>query len=256
MAVTTRYLCGHLFVRVLGALIVLTALALLFDLLDAGDDLLDDGVSGIRDLFAYIGLRLPSLVSQMMPVACLTGSLISITALLRHRELVVLWAFGHSPHLIMSKLIPIMLLLSAIQFVIDDQLVPPTLAELRAWQVGQFKGQLSGTDGQYLWMRSGQDILRFPMSIPDVDKLENVTIFRRDAEGMLESRWQVEQASRETGGWRLDDITIIRPSEADEHLESMLWEVSIDTEQLALLAAPPRELSLQSLITIIDADAY
>ncbi len=256
MTVLSRYLCGHALLRTVGALIALSALALLFDLLDAGDDLLDDGVEGVRDLLVYIVLRLPSLMSQMLPVACLTGGLISVTALLRYRELEALWGFGHSPYALMARLMPLMLVISFSQLLLDDQLVPPTVAELRMWQVGPFKGQLGGVAGNYLWMRDGRDILRLQTTPGNDDELVNLTIFRRDAEGMLEERWHADKARRSDDGWILENVIVAPLGRTNEHLETLAWHGTIDTGQLALLATPPRELSLRSLLTIVEADAF
>ncbi len=256
MTTLSRYICGHIFMRFLGSLIGLVALALLFDLLDAGDDLLDDGIASVADLIGYIFLRLPSLASQMLPFAALTGSLISVTTLLRHRELVIIWGIGQSPYALMRAMAPLAVILFSMQLLIDTMLVPPTLSELRVWQVGAFKHRFTGVDGGYLWLRSEGDVVRMSSFIDKQNRLEAVTIFRRDENGMLESQWRAESATQQGEGWRLDNVTII-PTRGDSTFEeTRLWNGTIEPEKIKLIATPPRELSLSQLWTVITNGAF
>ncbi|MFD1378321.1 LptF/LptG family permease [Fodinicurvata halophila] len=203
-------------------------------------------------------MALSSFLSQLLPIATLLAALLMFAEMQRSRELVSLWNSGISPIRLMRGLLPVGCLLAAMQFTLDDQILPETTVQLREWQVGEFSEatDLAGSDGQ-VWLRSGSDYLRISQESLGDENLKDLTLFRRDDRGLLYERLDAESAQRTSNGWLLREVT--RQGEAQtapETLPVYLWDGSIEPEGLQLLARPPRELSLAQLAELISHDSY
>ena len=87
MSIITRYLNRHVLVRLLVVLFAGVGFALLFDLLDVGSRVMRR--SDLPDAIAlgrYALIRLPTLVSELLPLVTLIASLVAVLDLLRRRS--------------------------------------------------------------------------------------------------------------------------------------------------------------------------
>src|SRR3954452_3026660 len=94
-------------VRLAVVLFAVGGFALLFDLLENGDSVVR-GSAGYRwPLATYALLRLPIILSEMMPLSALVAAILAVGDLLRHRELVIMWNGGVSPFGLIVRLLPV-----------------------------------------------------------------------------------------------------------------------------------------------------
>lgn len=255
MAVLTRYLNG-LFLRTLAITIfAILAFALLFDLLDVSDDLLHSDLPPLVAFGRYILLRLPTLFSESLPIASLIAGLFMAAGLLRNSEMTVIWASGVSILSVMSRLLPAALLVLVVKFANDDLLVPHSIEQLRAWNVGNFKNMRLGVGSEFIWFRKDDRIYRLPLTDYDESTGTTLTVFELDQDGKLVSRgdasgvlfngdkWHLSELTNQVGGQRETerDITIAAP---------------MDPTHLDWLYRPPQELSAWQLADVIIKDGY
>jgi lipopolysaccharide export system permease protein len=258
MSVVARYLNRMFLVRFLVILFGVIGFATVIDLIDVGPELVTAPEGGLVAGLRYFGLRLPIMLSELMPLAALIAGLLAVADLLRHRELVVLWSSGVRPIAILWMLLPAGLGLIATKLLVDDRVVPQAMAELRVWGIGEYRHRPSeGAAGLYYWLRSGNDIVRLSANAISAGKVAELTIFRRGPDGILTERIDAATAADIEGGWRLQDVVRARVADRTvERLPTLDWPGSIDVERIQLLARPPRELGLGQLYEIIEAGGY
>ncbi len=252
-----RYLNRMVLLRVAVATTAVILFALLFDLLDASDDLIRRE-GGVIEAFArYFVLRFPSLLTEVLPFATLLGALFAAADLMRHGELTIFWASGISPLGIILRLLPVCLLVFGIKLVNDDLLVPGTVQQLRAWDVGYFRGGLEGFVGEHLWVEHGGSFIRLPRLEPGQETAADVVILRRDADGNLAERITAASAELTPGAWRLVDVDRGRVGEGRFVREAeYVFENGIDVDRIRVVARPPQEVALLDLVDIVRNDGY
>ncbi|MBK8209407.1 MAG: LptF/LptG family permease [Rhodospirillales bacterium] len=92
MSILGRYLTARFGAYLAFMLGALTALALTLDLMEEADRVLESDPGSISALIWYSVLRLPDILAQMLPIATLLGIVVMLGRLLRHSELVAMWA--------------------------------------------------------------------------------------------------------------------------------------------------------------------
>ncbi len=255
--VLIRYLNRLVLLRVAVATTAVILFALVFDLLDASDDIIRSEGGTAAAFARYFALRLPSLLTEILPLATLLGALFAAADLMRHGELTIFWAAGVSPLGIIVRLLPVCLLVFAIKLANDDLLVPGTVQELRAWDVGYFKGGLEGVGGDHLWVEHAGSIIRLPRLESGQEVAEDVVILRRDARGNLTERITAAEAVLAPGAWRLTDVRRSRVGEGRVvEAPGAVFENDIDIDRLGVVARPPQEVALLDLLDIVRHDGY
>lgn len=258
MKVLTIYLNRMFLVRFLVVLFAVIGFAAVIDLIDVGAELARAPEGAFAAGLRYFGLRLPIMLSELMPIAALIAGLLAVTDLLRHRELVVIWSSGVRPVSILRMLLPAGLALVALKFVIDDQALPRAANALRLWGIGEYRHTLAeGQVGGYYWIRAGDDIIRMSANAAAAGEISDVTIFRRGSDGILTERLQAASATQTSEGWELHDVVRARVAgHVVDRLSTLAWPGQIDVERIRLLARPPRELELAQLQAIAAAGGY
>lgn len=258
MSVLARYVSRMFLIRLAVVLFSVGGFGLLFDLLENGNSV-TRGAAGLAwPILTYSLLRLPIIVSEMVPLSALVAGILTVGDLLRHRELVIMWNGGVSPLGLILRLLPVGLLLVVGKFAVDDWIVPRASAELRSWAVGDYKrSSIIGGEGDAIWLRSGQDVVRIAKDAAARRRVADLVIFRRDDDGLLLERLDAAAARPVAKGWILRDVTRRTVgSGKTERLPSLAWSGKIDLEEIALLAREPRELSLTQLGRVIDNQAF
>lgn len=258
MRVIARYVARSISLR-LAVLLLGGGLFLLgFDLLENASNVMASTGEGLPALLRYGVLRLPAILSLLLPIAALIAGLLSFAEHMRHRELVAVWNAGASPFRLLRALLPVCALLAAVQFLVDDRLVPQTAQALRAWGVDADLGaSFKTTDFDVVWLRSGPDILRIPSPDPGRRRLRDITIFRRDEQGILRERIDAAVAERQESGWRLKDV--VRRDAGGRpvrRLPEMTWTDEIEVEAVELLSTQPQALALRDLLRVIQNNGY
>lgn len=259
MTVLARYLSRMFLVRFVVVLFAVIGFAAVLDLLDVADELVQGPGGGTAAALRYLTLRLPFLLSELMPIAALVTGLLTVGDLLRHRELVVLWGSGVRPVTILLLLLPTGLGLAGVKFLIDDLALPRAAAALRLWGIGDYRHHAAdGQAGDYYWLRSGDDILRLSANAATASKIVDLTIFRRDPRGILQERLDAARAEPFPDGWRLYEVTrsAVGGRRTIEQLDQLDWQGAVDLDRVRLMARPPRELPLQALHEIVQAGGY
>ena len=207
MWLLSRYVCRYFLRYFCAGLAACAAILLVVELFDRIDEFIGREVLWI-DAAYYLALKLPWMVYQMVPAACLLASVLTFSTLNKHHETVAMRAHGVSP----LRLTRPLFLLGAVAclglLVAQEYLLPYTnqtsnlLWRTRIQRVktdprlGLFK------KGQ-IWYRSGQRIWSAQLSVPLEQRLLGVTIYELDAHDMIRQRYDAAEARSAGQGWTL-----------------------------------------------------
>jgi len=252
----SRYLVRLYLVRLAVVLLAVTGFALVFDLLDMGPRVVRRAGGSTWALLAYVPIRLPTLVTELLPMVALVAGLLTASDLLRWRELVAMWGAGVSRLALVGRLWPVALVVLGGKLLLDDLAVPATVPALRAMGAADFK-TVGLPSGGAIWLKAGNDVLRLPSDAAALGQPRDLLILRLDPQGRLVERIEAARAEPGPEGWLLREV-VRRPaaSRPVERLEEFLWPVRIELDQVALMAKLPRELSIAQLVRVIEADGF
>jgi lipopolysaccharide export system permease protein len=204
MSLLGRYVSYRFIVHFALVLSAMSALALTLDLMEEADKVLRSASDDSVALLRYSGLRLPVIAAQMLPIAALLGMLFTLAQFMRHRELVALWSSGVSPIGLIVAVLPVAVVLAAVDFANNDVAVPETQSALRSLGfASERKSALASEKSEAEWLLSGSDVVRLPKQPSTDGVLRHISIFRRDADGRLIERIDAESATPQDGGWML-----------------------------------------------------
>ena len=250
LAIYQRYLFRQAFAAIL---LVLLAFVALFGFFDFIEELRGVG-RGRYDLevaiFSVV-LSLPGLIYELIPVACLIGTLYALATLARHSEITVLRASGLSTAGLLLVLYRVAVVLALATFVIGEVGVP--LADrigqkMRAEALDKSFAQQGFISG--IWVKDGRSFINIGHAVSD-RYLEKMRIYRFDEQNALSSVMEVKSAAfAEGSGWLLNDVTTTRLTGERASVERManeVWQSSITPELLSVLMVAPERMSLYDL---------
>lgn len=238
-----------LLMRVALILFGITTFVLSLDLIAYSDDILNRSSGDLWAIATYAALRLPGMLSQFMIISVLLAALLMLTEISRHSELVAIWSAGVSQFTIVAILMPVAACLGIVHFLMIDLAVPAASPVLSEWGIGDYsEKQLSIGRDDPIWMRAGNDILRAKKSNADSTRLEDVIIFRRDAEGILNEQVMARQAVLVNGRWILSDVaTYYRANEEPVRIASMIYSNPLRPATKGTRSGDPAEMSFSTL---------
>src|SRR5437868_6294305 len=99
------YMVKLFLTRSLAVLFALVLILMMLDLLGESGKILSVPGNGDADLWRYVSLRIPMLISRFLPFSVLLGTLIAFVGLNQHSEVVAIKAAGLSAHQILAPLV-------------------------------------------------------------------------------------------------------------------------------------------------------
>ncbi len=234
-------------------LLVLLAFVVLFGFFDFIEEARGVG-RGRYDIWVALGsvlLSMPGLVYELIPVACLIGTLYALATLARHSEITVLRASGLATRGLLGTLYRVAALLAVATFLIGEVLVPVSdrlAQDLKAGAMDKSFAQQGFVSG--IWVKDGREFINVGNALSE-RFLEDVRIYRFADSGALLSVTEAKSAAfAERGGWLMSEVmkTSIDGEQASVvRLESEVWSSSITPDLLSALVVSPERMSLFDL---------
>lgn len=250
---------ARLFVsRSFAVLVMLTLVLMALDLLGESGKILAVPGNGEPEIWRYVSLRVPMLASRFLPFAVLLGTLIALTSLNQHSEVVAMKAAGMSAHQVLAPMIIASLVVAAAAFAFNETVVVRASRTAEAWTGADYKplppdsGILSN-----VWARNGKELVHVRMVAgrgANV-RLEGVTIYQREGEtlrGMIDAA----VARQRPGGWRLFDVRVYDTSMNVVHKHPVLDALEgVETTRFTLARINPSAQDFKTLNqAIVDLD--
>jgi lipopolysaccharide export system permease protein len=192
--------------RSLAVLVALVLVLMTLDLLGESGKILRVPGNGEAELWRYVSLRLPLLISRFLPFSVLLGALIAFAGLNQHSEVVSMKAAGLSAHQILAPMIVASLGVAVALFAFNELVVVKAQRTVNAWSNADYEpippdsGVLSN-----VWIRDGDDLVRAQLvgGRGGGTQLRGVTIYERES-GSIVRVIDAERAGQVPGAWRLE----------------------------------------------------
>ena len=255
------YLVRLFLTRSLAVLVALVLILMTLDLLGESGKILAVPGNGDAELWHYVALRIPLLVSRFLPFSVLLGTLIAFVGLNQHSEVVAMKAAGLSAHQILAPLIVASLGIAAILFAFNETVVVKSARVVNAWSANDYQPipPESGVHGN-VWVVSGDNLVRAGIvsgRAPDLHA-RNLTIYER-RNGVLTRVIDAKQAVHDprSNDWVLRDVSIYDSTMSlVRKLPAMRALDDVTPQQLTLARVDPDELDYRTLkARIADLDA-
>ena len=236
--------------RSLAVLIALVLVLMTLDLLGESGKILAVHGNGEAELWKYVSLRLPLLISRFLPFSVLLGTLIAFTGLNQHSEVVAMKAAGISAHQMLAPLIVASLVIAGGLFVFNERVVVNANRQVTAWSDNDYKpvppdtGNLSN-----VWLLSGNDLIqaRHVGGRGKTFHVEDLTIYDREG-GELQQIIKADRADPQGNAWKLSKVSIYNSSMSMvRHLPDLVALEGVQPEQLTLAKVDPDQLDFWTL---------
>jgi lipopolysaccharide export system permease protein len=173
-----RFIAGQFFGPFLVCLGAFTVAYLIGDMFDRFNDLIHYGGFGLLGL-EYFALKLPLMISQLLPIACLAGVLLGFALLNRSGEVLACQQLGISR---LEMALPVLLVaavISMFDFGLSETIVPYTTREARyIYEVQLKKRQLKGVfANRRIWVRVRDGFLSADRYDPNTETLRAITLY-------------------------------------------------------------------------------
>ncbi|HEY5721492.1 MAG TPA: LPS export ABC transporter permease LptG [Allosphingosinicella sp.] len=249
------YMARMFVLRSLAVLAALVLILMTLDLLSESGKILANPANGDSELWRYVSLRVPQLIARFLPFAVLLGTLITLTTLNQHSEVVSMKAAGISAHQIIAPLMVASLGIAAVSFVFNERIVTRSTETLSAWEDADY-GPVPRDTGitNNVWVRNGDDLIfaRQAQGRGDGTRLAGLSIYDRDGE-TLERIVQAKSARREAGLWRLGDVSVFDVEKGSKTFASTLdYGRGLDPTQFTLSHVNADEQDFARLKDSID----
>ncbi len=230
---TVRLFITRSFAVLIGLVLILMTL----DLLGESGKILAVEGNGEPELWRYVSLRIPLLVSRFLPFSVLLGTLIAFVGLNQHSEVVAMKAAGVSAHQMLAPIIMASVGIAGLTFAFNETVVVNSARAVLAWSDNDYEpmepetGMLTN-----VWVLSGGDLIRARHlgGRGASFHAEDVTIYER-SNGALQRVIDAEKAVPEGGRWRLENVRIY---------DSGMNVVSIAKGGFGMAGVTPQQLTL------------
>src|SRR5262249_37117317 len=154
------YMVRLFLTRSLAVLVALVLVLMTLDLLGESGKILAVPGNGDAELWRYVGLRVPLLISRFLPFSVLLGTLIAFVGLNQHSEVVAMKAAGMSAHQILAPVVVASIAIAAALFVFNEGVVVNSARIVDAWSDNDYKPipPDRGILGN-VWVLSGDDLI-------------------------------------------------------------------------------------------------
>lgn len=256
---TLSIMLSRLFILRFAILLIgVTFFILTLDIVTYADDILAINKGDVSTIWHYALLRIPGIASQFVLISILIALLMMLTEISKNSELVAIWGAGASQFRIIVALLPVAIFLGIFTFILVDRAVPLAAPTLHKWAIGDYSNKkLSIGAKDPIWMRSGPDIIRAVSTNEDTTKLSKVTVFRRDADGVLLEQIMAEEAEFLGQRWLLKDVTIYnRENLPPTKLKQMIYTGMMRPAATGLRKGDPEEMTVQELSYFISNSGF
>jgi lipopolysaccharide export system permease protein len=237
--------------RSLAVLVALVLILMTLDLLGESGKILAVPGNGDAQLWQYVGLRLPLLISRFLPFSVLLGTLIAFAGLNQHSEVIAMKAAGISAHQILAPLILASIGIAALTFAFNETVVVKSARIVTAWTDNDYKPVPAQSDVlSNVWIRDGNDLIRarFVGGSGAGFHAEKLTIFQRAQGATLDRIIDAERAFPVAGAWRLEGVRIYDSSAGTvTRRPEMIAMQGVEANRLTLAKVDPDQLDFFTL---------
>ncbi len=256
MRIITRYLI-HEFIKIFFmTLSGFVGIFLVVDFFEKIDNFMEAGV-GSHMIAEYYLLQVPIVTQQILPAAILLSTIITLSLMAMHRELIVLGNCGISLFRLTLPLIVLSFLFTGLLFFLNEVLLPPVHERVhQIWTVEvQKKPMKAAFRNERLWYRGKGVIYHIDYFDAKRSLMNGVTLYRFSPAFELLERTDARSAQWMGDRWRFRDGIQQKKSGRGVYTVEKFAERDMDIaetpDDFALTMKKPEELNLPDLMTYV-----
>lgn len=269
MSILHRYIFREIFKFLAIVLAAVVTVYLAVDFFEKIDNFMEAGLPIFRAL-SYFTLKIPLIVSQVLPVAILLSVLIAFGLMGRNNETTALRSCGVSTWYLGRPVLGIGLLLTLALFLISELVVPLTMSKANhIWlrEVRKEKAVLS--EGKNIWIKGERSIIHVRFYSPVEKAAFGVSVNRFDEGFRLVRRLDAKKGVYREGRWILSAVMEQTLDEKDgtyrvDWSDSLTEPLPFAPEDLNQVVKKSEEMNLAELLAYVrkvneegyDATAY
>lgn len=191
------YMLQQFVLVVLVASVVLAFLFLVFDILNKSDDVIAGGMPIFEAIGQYAWLRLPQLISLIIPMAAMLGAMSVYNKLHTQHEISAMQSSGVRIVRIIGVFMQGGLFIAALHFIFLNSVVLTTTEKLRLWEGHDFQEITSETNlTRYpAWFMVDRYMFYAEAANDTGDTLYRVKLIERDETGLMTTYTTAEKAT-------------------------------------------------------------
>ncbi len=253
----TLYLAKLFVVRILAVLFMLVLVLMALDLLSKSGDILTPTGNGQAEIWRYITLRAPQLISRFLPYSVLLATLITLVTLNQNSEVVAMKAAGLSAHQVLSPLLLTAAVIALTSFAFNERVVTRANAALKAWEAVDY-GEIPRESGvrANIYLTDGDNILTAATLSGSgaAITLTDVTWYKRAPGGLILEQVRSTRATYAAPGWRLENPVRFDVGAArTEKLATLVVGETLTPERIDVQSVDPDGQDFFELSQTIDA---
>lgn len=212
MSLLTRYILRqNLFLMIL-VLSIGIGLYLLSDLFDRLDDFLEAGL-GARVIVTYFVVKIPLIVSQILPAVFLLGCILQLCFMARSRELVALQAGGISFAMLARFFVVYGVLWAILQLTFSQFLgVRGEDMASRIWREQVRKKSIENSVLRSVWFIEGSYVVHLGSVQPSKQEGTDITVYELEEDGLgITQVLKAASFSAVKDNWVMRDVRMLDP---------------------------------------------
>lgn len=157
-------------------------------------------------VWRYVSLRVPQIISTFLPFSVLLGTIITLSTLNQNSEVIAMKASGLSAHQVLAPLMIAGLGVAAISFTFNDRVVSRASATLGQWKKVDYGPlPIDRGDRSNVWVRDGTHLIHAQQikGRGEAAQLAGITVYERDGT-ILKSFVRAKSGHRDGKGWRVE----------------------------------------------------
>jgi len=159
-------------------------------------------------ILVFYLLKIPAIINQVMPLAVLMSTLLTLGILSRSSEIIAMQSCGISLKRIAKPLLVIAFALSIFTFFSNEAIIPNTSQNMKYVEEVLIRGKSPNTFFRLnnIWYQDKNYILQARLFIPDTWTLKGVTLWQKTDEMQPTKRLEAEDAVWNGYSWTLKNV--------------------------------------------------
>jgi lipopolysaccharide export system permease protein len=258
MRILNRYLWQESTLNILMIMLGLLAMFSFFDLIQELENL-GRGNYNINSMLTFVLLSIPGHIYEVAPVAVLIGMMVSLGALGRSSELVIMRVSGLSITNIGFTLGKIGLLFTIMTFLVGELIAPVSEKIAQRMRIQATDAVVAQDFKSGLWVKDNKSFINVATVLPDATLLE-VNIYEFDKNFKLQTISNAKKADYVHDRWKLSEVIQTKFNETEQKNQNQItteffnkanWESAIRPELLNVLLVSPEKMSAWNLYSFI-----
>ncbi len=256
MSIITRYMLSEILKFMLIILAVLVMIYLVVDFFEKIDNFMEGGVP-LHRLLVYFLLKLPFIISQMVPLCILLSVIVCFGLMTKYHELIALRSGGVSIFFLFIPILYLGLIFSILQFMLSEVIVPLTVAEAnKIWREEVKKKAAVVSKGRNIWLKGNRMIIHIKYYNPAKKIISGITLYNFDSHFRISRRIDAKKGVYRKGKWVLYH-TMQQKLNADNHTytvsfhDKSVQKLELAPDDLQRVVKKSEEMSFTELLAYI-----